>query len=647
MKEVDGANRFENDYSIQQGPESNKKIWIIVGIIFGVIVIIFSIFLFMILSQGKISDDELLQGISISLKEDKEIKFEINEEEHKIIVDSVYEDSVDIIIQSETIRINIKIDEIKKFDLGSDGTYDLQIKLESIENGVPNIFIKKIDEIICTESWDCTNWEECVNDMQTRACTDLNNCRTEENKPIEIQDCGVVEVEENISSCSAQSGIICNQTSSFDEENEFETDNFCYDYYQGTIVDGFCYTDTSKTLVEPDAEDGILTYIPYGSEVERTIEYPTSVEIVDNGVSFNIKIILENKGSQLEQITFNNFKMKIYDLEDMQIQTSETVQPREIKEIDLSVNLPESVYNWGPESFITFWDNYQDHTEGKTLPRIILYWDYDPYRELPVSVEECGSRKYVDNSGVCIEDILYLSIAQRSCSSDEDCTDKYPYLGGNYKCYEYSCLDMGSEYIVFDQESNYKVAILPVYVSDDDTEYNNMKQKVEEQLDFIIPKMDKWFLNEKEYWKTDSELQLEFNAIDGNCRMSFAEFENIHPVQGSMHESELREIEDECIPNKNYDFLIISIQREDYFNPSFQGVGINYRTIISSQLNSRTIIHEILHSFGEHDIYGVESYQWGNCYLYNANTGHNWNEDMPHLCKFEAMQLGWYPKFPN
>ena len=32
--------------------------------------------------------------------------------------------------------------------------------------------------------------------------------------------------------------------------------------------------------------------------------------------------------------------------------------------------------------------------------------------------------------------------------------------------------------------------------------------------------------------------------------------------------------------------------------------------------------------------------------IYNVYVNRNWNTDMPHLCKFEAMQLGWYPKMP-
>lgn len=424
-------------------------------------------------------------------------------------------------------------------------------------------------------------------------------------------------------------------------------DDFCKYYYEGEVIDGFCYTDASKTLIEPSAVNGVLIYTPYGSEVERTIEYPTSIEVINAGLNFEIKITLENKGSGNEKITFSNFEMKIFNMEEIQLSASETIQPGETKEITLEIDLPNSAQNWLPESSITFWDNYEDNTEGHTLPRIILYWEYDLFHDLPVSVEECGSRKYTDNFGVCLNDVLYPSIAQRSCLSDNDCSSKYPYLKASYRCYEYSCLDMGSEYITFDQDNNYRIGILPLYISDDESKYNNMKQKVEEQLGLIVPKMNDWFSNEREYWNTESGLEFEFLPIENGCKMSISEYQNIGVPTKYNSESDLKEIEKECNPNEDYDFLIISTQHENYFDPSFPDAGINYGTIMGSRLNQRTIIHELLHSFGEHDIYGSESYQWGNCYLYNANTGHNWNENMPHLCRFEAMQLGWFQKLPN
>jgi PGF-pre-PGF domain-containing protein len=43
--------------------------------------------------------------------------------------------------------------------------------------------------ISCTENWSCAHWSACVNNQQTRTCTDARNCGTTVNKPAESQNC--------------------------------------------------------------------------------------------------------------------------------------------------------------------------------------------------------------------------------------------------------------------------------------------------------------------------------------------------------------------------------------------------------------------------------------------------------------------------
>jgi len=43
---------------------------------------------------------------------------------------------------------------------------------------------------ICTPDWECTQWNECsIEGLQTRACTDKNECNTYKNKPNEARKC--------------------------------------------------------------------------------------------------------------------------------------------------------------------------------------------------------------------------------------------------------------------------------------------------------------------------------------------------------------------------------------------------------------------------------------------------------------------------
>ncbi|MCH8328967.1 MAG: hypothetical protein IIB81_01080, partial [Nanoarchaeota archaeon] len=52
--------------------------------------------------------------------------------------------------------------------------------------------------ITCTEQWQCTSWSNCINNTQTRTCSDINNCGTTTNKPTETQQCSTTETEEQL-----------------------------------------------------------------------------------------------------------------------------------------------------------------------------------------------------------------------------------------------------------------------------------------------------------------------------------------------------------------------------------------------------------------------------------------------------------------
>lgn len=46
-----------------------------------------------------------------------------------------------------------------------------------------------IPVVNCLENWNCSNWSECINSLQTRICTDTKDCNTINQKPIVQQNC--------------------------------------------------------------------------------------------------------------------------------------------------------------------------------------------------------------------------------------------------------------------------------------------------------------------------------------------------------------------------------------------------------------------------------------------------------------------------
>jgi hypothetical protein len=48
----------------------------------------------------------------------------------------------------------------------------------------------------CQERWVCQDWSTCKDGIQTRICTDANNCGTRNNEPLTSQPCSTVETGE-------------------------------------------------------------------------------------------------------------------------------------------------------------------------------------------------------------------------------------------------------------------------------------------------------------------------------------------------------------------------------------------------------------------------------------------------------------------
>ncbi|MEJ2267793.1 MAG: hypothetical protein P8X70_01825 [Nanoarchaeota archaeon] len=178
-----------------------KNLIFIIGGIFLCGIIILIIFL-ILRNVSIISEEQVSQGVLIDLKENKQNKFKINDEEHTIKINSIKGNLVSLTIQSTSITMDLKVGENKKIDFEKDGYYDLYIKIENVEGEKVKVEIKKINEE-CHENWNCTEWGECEEGIQSRECEDLNNCYTEKNKPDEIQECEI------LLNCSEQKGILC------------------------------------------------------------------------------------------------------------------------------------------------------------------------------------------------------------------------------------------------------------------------------------------------------------------------------------------------------------------------------------------------------------------------------------------------------
>ncbi|MEA3329905.1 MAG: hypothetical protein U9Q06_04125 [Nanoarchaeota archaeon] len=226
-----------------QQPPVKKTNWVLIsGIIMGVILllIILGLILFFVLrsSDIEISSSEIARGKIVEVKQEQKVLFEIGGEEHSITVNSIGSNSVDVTIQSATFTETLDIGEEKKFDLDEDDIYDLSLKLIRINEGKAKLRVKKIEENICTENWDCGDWSVCSGEgMQTRVCIDLNDCGTEEGKPATTQNCIYIEICNENWNCTNWSICI----------NENQT-RVCTDLND-------CGSEESKPVEEQDCEE--------------------------------------------------------------------------------------------------------------------------------------------------------------------------------------------------------------------------------------------------------------------------------------------------------------------------------------------------------------------------------------------------------
>ena len=155
-------------------------------------------------SSGVISEEELTQGTMIQLAYEAQTQFSIAEQVHTLRVDEVTDDRVRITIMSDPLSADISVGEEKKFDVTGDDFLDVLVRLESISDGVPDLYVQRISERVCTEDWSCGAWGECSSEgEQSRSCSDGNACGTELAKPSTTQSCTYVEPCTEDWSCGA------------------------------------------------------------------------------------------------------------------------------------------------------------------------------------------------------------------------------------------------------------------------------------------------------------------------------------------------------------------------------------------------------------------------------------------------------------
>ncbi|MBI2671938.1 hypothetical protein HYX16_03310 [Candidatus Woesearchaeota archaeon] len=100
---------------------------------------------------------------------------QINNKTEKIIVNEELNQ-----LDSKILSININNTKIEKIEIFPIIDYNKKL----ISCNIPEIY-KEVDLCSkkCKEVWICTEWLECINNKQSRNCTDFNECKTDLIRP--------------------------------------------------------------------------------------------------------------------------------------------------------------------------------------------------------------------------------------------------------------------------------------------------------------------------------------------------------------------------------------------------------------------------------------------------------------------------------
>ena len=148
------------------------------------------------------SDFDNIEQLSLTVKQADLISFKYNSVSYSLVMDTIYDKSIDIIINSQ--RYTINLGQSKSIDLDKDSIIDLEINIDTIINKEASLTLRRIS---CIPDWYCGQYTNCNNNIETRACEDLNNCKSPAFNPDLTRPC-VPTCSDNIKN-QEETGIDC------------------------------------------------------------------------------------------------------------------------------------------------------------------------------------------------------------------------------------------------------------------------------------------------------------------------------------------------------------------------------------------------------------------------------------------------------
>jgi hypothetical protein len=188
----------------------NKRITILV--LFTFLLATFS-FLLSSLNQSNIltalvvhnADFDNIEQLSLTVRQADAISFKYNSVDYSLMINTIYDNSIEVIVNSQ--RYTINTGQSKSIDLDKDSIIDLEIDVDTIINKDVSLTIRRIS---CIPDWYCGQFANCNNNLETRNCEDLNKCKNPTFNPDLTRPC-VATCSDGIKN-QEETGIDCGGT---------------------------------------------------------------------------------------------------------------------------------------------------------------------------------------------------------------------------------------------------------------------------------------------------------------------------------------------------------------------------------------------------------------------------------------------------
>lgn len=459
---------------------------------------------------------------------------------------------------------------------------------------------------------------------------------------------------------------------------------------RGVVCDGFCFTDHIK------CNNGKIVYSEYGNyfihekgeaiysgtdaPINVYVDYPKSVypdEIINLNVTFE-------STSSANEITINNVNLNEwkttsllfgcwpdYNISETTYQfenntsTVLSVLPYTNKTISYILKASPYPTPYGVRIFITL--NLLDHEPVRVITNPITVYNMD--RNV-----KCGNKIFDPKVGSCSDEILYPSLCDLGCNSNQMCPDYAPF------CIDHECEARSRSR--FQANTSYEIPIVPLYLLRNKTLADELRISERSYMNSIVSNATNWWGNEIVYWQNktltseyvsiglpgtitpqpikpvvhtiSSNFSVKYEIVD--CNIYLDEYLSIAQQNSNDSYKTYNEIISRCNLNRDVYKIIGFIHVLDPDVGSYpismaQNLGdimltggfIYYnssdpRGKYYSRGNANDVlIHETLHSFGLPDLYsnpGLMYYQY-DCYLNILN------ENFPkHICPKEAFLMG-------